>query len=272
MKLMQKNSFAIKCYLPSEISSELLNDIEAFTQSIDSSLPDNHIEKNHLNWLNLELYVVFENKKICALFSYSSNYVTHPIDGKRIFISVGGLSYKQKSTEVKNLTKVISIIHMKKHLGFFWFFKKFIAVAKTVNPRVYVQFYVFFPILHPSKLVTENSVWHDFLSKHLSLIEKHPVILNEYLVDNGKPIFDARLNITDSYNLYYKSKNTLINNYFIDNGIFIKEEEQIYLTNKSLVVVGEYSFNAMVLKSANLVLKKIWPTFISLFVKRRKYS
>ena len=63
MKLMQKNSIAIECYLPSEISSELLIDIEAFTQSIDSSLPDNHIEKNHLNWLNLELYVVFENKE-----------------------------------------------------------------------------------------------------------------------------------------------------------------------------------------------------------------
>ncbi len=256
VKSTRKKHYAIECYAPHEISAELLQDMEAFVQSIDPSLPANHIANNHLNWLDLELYIVFDDANICALFSYSAGFVRHPLTNRRVFISVGGLSYKQKGTEVKNLTKAISMRHMKRHLGSLWFLREFIAVAKTVNPRIFVQFFSFFPKLHPSGSAKDNSAWQDFLSTHLSRIERHPVILNEHLVEEGKPIFDSKLDVTSSFDLHYKSRNDTINTYFFDHGIFVSEGEQIFLTNLSLAVVGEYRFSALVAKNTRAMLEK----------------
>lgn len=255
MKHIPKYNITIKCYSPAEISSELLNEMEKFLQSINPSLPKDHIKKNHLSRLNAMFYVVFEGKEICGLTSYSTSFIKHPMTGKKVFISVGGISYKNKNNPIKNLARIISVAHMKKYLGHFWFFKTILGVGKTVNPRLFVQFDSFFPILYPSTSKKDNSIWQHFLSEYLSLVENHPIVLNENLIDKQQ-FLGPEVDITDDFQTYYTSKNESVNNFFFENEIFIKREGRIYLTNKSLVLLGEYRLGAMLSKKMRLVLKK----------------
>lgn len=254
---MERNRIVIECYLPDEIDATLLKSMEEFVHAIDDSLPKDHIRKNHLTKANIEFYLVYLDKKLQGIVSYSTAYIAHPLTGKKKFISVGGLTYKHSKTPIRSLTKLVSKKHMRKHLGHFWFLKSFLAVAKTVNPRVYDQFDSFFPKIYPSNSKENNSIWQDFLSKHLSQIEKHPVELDAKLVSNKDCFYEPEVDISANFKRYYKSKNKQTDNYFFDSGIFKRENDKIYLTSKSLVVIGEYGLTEKIQKSLKSTLELI---------------
>lgn len=230
----------ISHFIASEITSTLLKEIDLFLHAIDPTLPDNHFKKHHLHHKNLEVYVVRCQEQICGLVSFSATTAVHPLTEKKTFVSFGGINYRHPDSPLKNQTKHVSILHMRNHQGRFWFLKPFVAIAKTVNPRVFVQFNNFFQKTHPSIVSSHNKKWQHFLSSHLTDVEGQQVLLNDNLIEIDNTNYPDKTDVTLQYETYYSTHDLRINNYFLDHGVFLKEGSKYYLTNKSAVIVGDY--------------------------------
>ena len=237
---IKNKNIILKRFTPSEISPELLAKMEAFLKEVQPDLPDNHLAKNHLHKKNIELFVFFLNEEIVAITSFTGHWTKHPSNGKKVFVAMGGLTYKKPVEGLRKVTKTVSRIYMKKHLGPLWLFKPFIGMITTVNPKLYGQFQNFFEEKYPNKSTKTPENIRAFSEETLGILEGHETTLNENLVTADDPRYPDLSDITEEYAQLYDSNSERLNNFFIENGVHVVKDDKIYLSSKAALTVGFY--------------------------------
>jgi len=236
---------SVQHYLASEMTPNLVQEVETLVHEIDGNLPHNHVKNNHINKPNGEFYLIRIGEELVGVVSYSTTWAKELDTNKKILVSFGELSYRKSRKEIKNIVRRISIKHLKNHLGPMWMFKTFVAVGITVNPRVFTQFNSFFPVLYPEVQAAPPSSIRSFLTE---LVHEHygtPMDICKGLASDANSIFSSATNVTENFSKFYKTKDTEITDYFFKHNIFQKDGDQVLLTNKAVVLMGYYSAAAM---------------------------
>ncbi|MEZ4939033.1 MAG: hypothetical protein R2799_15700 [Crocinitomicaceae bacterium] len=236
-----KNKIVVQYIRARDLSKNEIEELEKLVHEVDPSLPENHVQKNHLERYEGDFYLIRMNEELVAAVSYSCIWVQDKKSKRKVLVSIGELAYRKNRKEIKKVVGQISFKHIKRQLGVFWMFKKFAAIAITVNPRVYVQFNSFFPVVHPqlneNTPSTTRSFLKDLLFQHYGSSPK----LTEKLVVESNSIFVNRTDVSDKYESYFKTKDALINDFFVFNGVHLKEGNTSQISNKSVLIMGYYS-------------------------------
>lgn len=236
-----KNAIRINSYTANQIDAELLSKMELFLHEIDPSLPENHIAKNHLKTPNCEFYLVWKYEELVGLISYSSAWVSPENSKRKILVNVGGMFYSKSDPDLKNVVMLASRMHIRKQLGPFWMFKPFMAIGNTVNPRVYTQLNRFFPVFYPQVEARVPSSIRQSLNNFYLHFFKHPASICPALSIKEDAIYAPQTDISSNFRSMYSSRNKAVGDYFFTQGVFKRMEEKIFLSNKSIVVLGYYS-------------------------------
>lgn len=238
----------IDCYAAHQINAELLAKMELFLHEIDPSLPENHIAQNHFKIPNCQFYLVWNVDNLVGLISYSSAWVSKAKSRRKILVNVGGMFYRKSDPALKNVVMLASQMHIRKQLGPFWMLKPFLAIGNTVNPRVYTQLNQFFPVFYPQVAQTVPQGIRKSLNNFYRHFFKHPAAICPALSITEESVYAAQTDISSKFDSMYSSRNSAVGDYFFQQGVFKRIGEQVFLSNKSIVVMGYYSPKALLAK------------------------
>gem|GEM_PF-4483038 len=220
-----------------ELTTQEVDDMEQLALSIDPYLPADYLRNHHLQDAQREYYLVYAGSELIGMQSYKTYQIVTPLHPKAMYVFRGYITYKKVNSGFKNITRTTSIMHMRKYLGFWWMFKRFVALAYSPNPRVYVQFKRFFPVVWPKIDQPTPANIREFLVALLDYGSE----LNPFLFDQGSDVLPNEVDISQKYPTHFRSRDPKINKFYIKHGVFVPKGEDIVLTNKSLQMVGYYN-------------------------------
>lgn len=239
-KLPQSDSLRTIVLKRDEFTEEIIREVNDLLNEVAPELPEEHFTKNHLSKPLCEFYLTYIDNKLYSIQSLSCYWIRTSTKQKPSFVFIGGLSYKRKHSSLKNMTRKISIKHLKKNLGRFWFLKEFYAIIQTVNPRLYLQAKRFFPDVYPkpNKKVPEEIV--TLANKAVSINDGFPSNIDDHLVYIDDNRYHEMAEITDKYNSVFYTNDKEANSIFENLGIIKKEGDKIFVTKETLVIVGHF--------------------------------
>lgn len=220
-----------------ELSDQEIDDMQRLAKSLDDYLEDDHIRNHHVTDEQREFYLVYDNQELIGMQSYKTYHMVTPMHPRAIYVFRGYFTYKALNSGFKNITRKMSMMHMRKYLGAFWMLRPFVALAYSPNPRIYIQFKRFFPLVYPQLEVPAPEEVYQFLS---ALLEYGPQ-LTPSLFDQNSDFYAENVDITDKYKSHYRSRAPEVNKFYIKHGVFIPDGEKIALTNTSMQMVGYYN-------------------------------
>ena len=238
---VKKHSIKIRHLKAKALSSSQLDAIQALVSEIDPELPANHIRHNHMGNPETDFYLAYQEDKLVAVSSAIGGYVHNPFTGKRLKLIVNKISYRKAVPGLKEFTQKSGRLFLRMHLGRFWYFKEFLSVCETVNPRMHTQFNKFFAQVYPDANLQLSDEVREFIIESYAEVDGKKIAPDNHLVLPSDPFYKAKTDITDKYQAYYKSKNPEANQLFEQAGILIKENSRVFLTNKAIILVGYFN-------------------------------
>ena len=217
-----------------ELTPETVAEMEALVQAIDPSLPGDHIREDHLNGDAEYYYLGYDQGKLVAMQSYKTYCLQTPFHNQPLNVFRGFLTYKLPDHPTKSMTSRTSIMHMKKTLGRFWMFKPFMAIGYSSNPRLYVQFQRFFPEVYPSMYEPVSTALQQFMEELLGE-QLGPKLVDRNHVQRQEPVL-----ITDEFWTHYRVRDEMLQNFYLDQGIFRQKGQEIQVTGAKQYLVGIY--------------------------------
>ena len=231
----------ILAFLREELSEALILEMENLVQEIDPSPSSDHLRKNHLPLPNTIFYLARKGRNLVGLASYRKAWLQTTGSRKKVLVNVGGLFYRKKDPNLKQLVATICRLHIRKVQDPFWMLRPFMAIGHTVNPKVYTSLERSFPCFYPR---TQNptplrirKLLQDFYQQ---LYQKEFDIYPNLSLAEPES-YAAETEISQSYQEAYWSRNERVNQYFFNQGVFKKGKNKLFLTNRSIIVMGYYS-------------------------------
>jgi len=231
-----------------DLSREEIRELDDIYRLNNPFMPENHIEKNHINKTNPIFYLYKVEGKIVAFQAFTLFDKKTPFSKKTIPVLYINLGYKDENADehIKNFAKKSSAIFLRESLGFFWFLKRFVIVFQTYNPKVVERSSRFFSTAYPnlSDEMPPSDVHEfaqDFFKKEL---QSPHTIINKNLVK--EETYDELSPISSSWKRLYKSSKVAMNNLFIKHDVIKQKEHDFYLTGKAFFVIGYNSFFGLI--------------------------
>lgn len=236
-----------------DLTLEELKELNAICQNINSFFSENHVEANHIEKTNPVFYLFKVEEKIAAFHAFSLFNLNTPFSTKKIPVIYINLSFKALNADahIKNYAKWSNNHFLKKHIGRFWYFKEFLLCFLTNNPKLAERSSTVFYQAHPlySNQVTDelSAFCSDFVDNYLKVDAKMEAGI---VLKNPKPY---KMDISTKWKKLYEASQEETNDFFIKNGIIIKEHSNYFLTGNQTLFIGYSSFSGM--------LKNVWRLF-----------
>lgn len=213
-------------------------------------MPENHIQKNHIDKTNPVFYLYKLDDKILAYQAFSLFYKKTPFTKRSIPIMYINLSYKDENTDghIKNFALKSNAIFLRENLGMFWFLKKFILAYQTYNPKVVHRSSRFFTKVYPN--VVDNTIptdVHDFAQQfyHQELHLPYTTINGNLVKDE---IYEVPSPISSSWETLYKASEDKMNQLFIKNGVIDQKDNEYFLTGRAHFIISYNNPFSMIIK------------------------
>lgn len=223
------------------------DEINSILREINPCLAPDHLEKNHINKHNPLFYILKVDGEVTAFQSFLHFYMKTPFKSRKIPIIYIGLSYRKRISRAKGFAKNIAADYLRKILGPFFYFKSFIFITFTVNPKLFDRLNLFFPSFYPNLSQPQNDDILIFLHDFYYTCLNYDIKIESNLTSNIFS-FDERRNITSDWNQLYKARRTIVDQYFIEHGIIEKEGEEYFLTGNQVHLIGYYNFLGFIKK------------------------
>ncbi len=230
-----------------------LKELNAICRNINSFFPENHVEVNHIEKTNPIFYLFKVKGRIMAFSAYSYFKAKTPFSDKEIPIIYGNLLFKalDADEQVKDYAKWSNNHFLKTHVGSLWYFKEFLLCFLTNNPKLAERSSTLFYQTHPlqqDNVTNEiSSFCSDFVANYLKITSK---MEGGVVLKNPKPY---KMDISNKWEKLYEASQKESNDFFINNGIIIKENNNYFLTGHLTLFVGHNSLSGL--------LKNIWRLF-----------
>ena len=225
-----------------EIEPHTIGQMQALAQSIDPSLPDDHILEQHIRGPKADFYLCYDQGELVGMQSYRSYVCPTPFAPTPRPVLQGLLTYKHPDAAPSRLTRSMSRRHGRRFLGRAWMLQPWVAIAHTPNPRLYHQFQQFFPRVYPTLDGDAPQPVREFIRAQLP--PGHA--LGVGLIDQGCGHLPAEADISDRYRAQYASRSERVNELFFELGLLRREGRRILLSNRQLYIIGVH---------------EPWPTF-----------
>ncbi len=227
-----------------------LKELNAICRNINSFFPENHVEVNHIEKTNPIFYLFKVEEKIVAFHVFSLFKAKTPFSSKEIPVIYINLSFKTLDADahIKNYAKWSNNHFLKAHIGRFWYFKEFLLCFLTNNPKLAERSSTVFYQAHPlySNQATDeiSSFCSDFVANYLKVDAK---MEGGIVLKNPKPY---KMDISNKWEKLYEASQKESNDFFINNGIIIKENNNYFLTGNQTLFMGYSSLSGL--------LKNVW--------------
>lgn len=231
----------ISAFQREELSEALILEMENLVQEIDPSLSSDHLRKNHLPLPETTFYLARKGKNLVGIASYRTAWSQATENRKKVLVNVGGLFYRKKDPNLKQLVATICRLHIRKALGPFWMLKPFMAIGHTVNPKVYTSLERSFPCFYPRTQSPTPLKIRKLLQDFYQQLYNKDFDICPNLSLAEPESYTSETIISQTYQEAYRSRNEKVNQFFFDQGVFKKAKNELFLTNRSIIVMGYYS-------------------------------
>ncbi len=230
-----------------DLSENELRELNALSRIVNPKNPENHVQINHINKTNPTFYLFKNEEKLLAYQAFTLFKRLTPFEKKEISIIYINASYKNTNSDtlVKDYAKKSNLHFIKQNLGYFWFFKKFLVIFITDNPkllnRVSKAFYVHAPSYKAKTTRTLQTFCEQFISENLRMEDAS---VSENLVISQP--YHSQCRINNYWDSMYKASDKAQNDFFYREKIILKKENDILLSGKGILFIGFYSFSNLI--------------------------
>lgn len=226
-----------------DLTVDELRELNEICRAINSQFPENHVQENHIRKTNPIFYLFKVKGKIVAFHAFSIFKEKTPFAKKKIPIVYINLSFKKQNADshIKNYAKWSNAHFLKNNVSRFWYFKKFILIFLTNNPKLVERssdvFYKSYPSYTNEPPAKIQSFCSNFTLQNLKLVDSK---INNNLVLKHETQY--KMDISSKWDELYKSYDFEQNKFFIQEKIITSEDNKYFLTGSLMLFVGHSSF------------------------------
>lgn len=224
-----------------ELSDAEIEEMSDIICSYDSGLPREHLQNTHIERHNPLFIIAYSGKRIISFQCHSIYYETTPFHKKPLPIILAGAAYHVQDIPKMGLANKMSNLFLKQCFGRFWFLKKIVVIADTVNPKSLRAMDTILGNVYPNIYNPTPESVCSFTRHIMKKYYGQQVEVDKYLVMKNAHQYDGLTDITDPWNTMYKTKYNQYQTYYLDQGIIKQFGNKYFIGGDSIVALSYFT-------------------------------